>query len=99
MATSGDYRNVIERSGQRVSHTIDPRTGRPVTHGLASVTVLHDRCVWADAWATALNVLGPEAGFELAERHGIAALFLVRGERSIIQEKVTSAFPHRTPAD
>jgi FAD:protein FMN transferase len=78
VATSGDYRNYVERDGQRWSHTIDPRTGRPITHGLASVTVIADQCTTADAWATALNVLGPEAGPAVADAQGLKALFLVR---------------------
>jgi thiamine biosynthesis lipoprotein len=78
MATSGDYRNFIEVAGKRFSHTIDPRTGAPIDHGLASVTVFHARCAEADAWATALNVLGPVAGPAMAEKQGLAALFLVR---------------------
>ena len=77
LATSGDYRNFYERDGKRYSHTIDPRTGAPVTHSLASVSVLAERCTSADAWATALNVLGPEAGLKLAEQQGLAAYFLV----------------------
>ncbi len=86
MATSGDYRNYRELDGQRVSHTIDARTGEPIRHGLASVSVLHPSCAWADAWATALNVLGPEAGPALATRLDLPALFIVRspdGFRSI----------------
>lgn len=78
MATSGDYRDYREVDGVRVSHTVDPRTGRPIRHALASVTVLHERCVLADAWATALNVLGPEEGLAVAEREGLAVLLLVR---------------------
>ncbi|HEY5644876.1 MAG TPA: FAD:protein FMN transferase, partial [Pseudomonadales bacterium] len=64
--------------GQRVSHTIDPRAGAPVRHDLASVTVLHDSAMWADGLATALNVLGPDAGMAMAEREGLAAVLLVR---------------------
>lgn len=78
MATSGDYRNYVERDGTRWSHTIDPRTGRPITHGLASVTVLAADCMTADAWATALNVLGPEVGLAVADAEGLKAYFLVR---------------------
>jgi thiamine biosynthesis lipoprotein len=77
-ATSGDYRNYREVDGQRFSHTIDPRSGRPAAHALASVTVLHPSAMWADGYATALDVLGPEAGFELAERLELPALFIVR---------------------
>ncbi|PIE22673.1 MAG: hypothetical protein CSA62_11365 [Planctomycetota bacterium] len=78
MATSGDYRKYREVDGKRVSHSIDPRTGRPITHQLASVSVLADDCMTADAWATALSVLGPKEGLEIAEREGIAAYMLVR---------------------
>lgn len=76
MATSGDYRNFFEVDGDRFSHTIDPATGRPVRHRLASVTVLAESTMVADAWATALLVLGPERGMALAEAHGLAALFI-----------------------
>ncbi len=80
IATSGEYRNYRETSdGARVSHTIDPRTARPIAHGLASVTVVHREAAWADAWATALNVLGPDEGYLLAERESLAATFIVRG--------------------
>lgn len=74
VATSGDYRRFVSVNGKRLPHTIDPRTRRPVQHGLASVTVLHESCMWADAWSTALMVLGPEAGLACAEKEGIAAL-------------------------
>ncbi len=76
VATSGDYRNFFEHEGVRYSHTIDPETGRPVNHSLASVTIVHPSTAFADAVATAIHVLGPEAGYELAEREGIAALLL-----------------------
>lgn len=80
MATSGDYRNFIEHEGNRYSHIIDPVTGRPVTHGLASVTVISETATVADGWATALLVLGDTAGVELADTLGIAAYFIVRSE-------------------
>lgn len=78
IATSGDYRRYFDDDGQRYSHTIDPRSARPVSHRLASVTVLHAQCMQADALATALTVMGPEAGMAYANRHGLAALFLIR---------------------
>lgn len=79
IATSGDYRNrYIDAQGVLRSHTIDPRTGQPVTHQLASVSVIHSKNSSADAWATALNVLGPTEGLKVANQHHIAALFLVR---------------------
>ena len=91
LATSGDYRNFIEIDGIQYSHTIDPETGRPVTHSLASVTVIQPECMYADAWATALLVAGPGKGIELANRHGIAALFLVR-ENNGYTEMTSNAF-------
>ncbi len=91
MATSGDYRNYFEKDGSSYSHTIDPRTGRPVTHGLASVTVLHPSAMLADAWATALLVLGPERGFELAQKNGLAAYFIIHAE-SGLTDKSTPGF-------
>jgi thiamine biosynthesis lipoprotein len=78
VATSGDRWQVQERAGRRWSHTIDPRTGEPVAHALASVTVLHEHCMDADAIATVLTVLGIEEGRAFADRHGVAALFARR---------------------
>jgi len=92
MATSGDYRNYIEIGGVRLSHTIDPRTSRPIAHGLASASVLHDTCAMADAYATALMVLGPEKGYTLAVEHGLAALFIIREAPDRFAEKATPAF-------
>ena len=92
MATSGDYRQAYELGGKRVSHTMDPRTGRPIDHGLASVTVVLEECMMADAWATALNVLGPEEGYAAAEREGLAALFIERGSGGRLRERATPEF-------
>ena len=78
MATSGDYRNFYEVDGQRVSHLIDPRSMQPITHRLASVTVIAPKCSTADGWATALSVLGEKEGLALANTLGVAALFIVR---------------------
>lgn len=72
IATSGDYRRWLDVDGQRHSHSIDPRSGQPITNGVRSVTVLHPRCMLADAWATALTVLGPEAGMALVRSEGLA---------------------------
>ena len=93
MATSGDYRNYFEENGIRYSHTIDPSTGKPITHKLASVTVLHPSAMTADAMATALLVLGPERGSELALEKNLAALFLVREKDSFV-EIMTPQFKH-----
>lgn len=98
MATSGDYRNYRELDGKRVSHTIDPRTGRPISHGLASVSVVHDDCAHADAWATALNVLGPVDGPRVAQSNGIAALFVTRQGDSFVTT-ATPTWPGEQPGD
>jgi thiamine biosynthesis lipoprotein len=89
LATSGNYRNFFERDGVRISHTIDPRTGRPISHNLASVSVIHASCMTADALATALGVLGPDEGLALAERHDIPAYFLVRVADGVFEERET----------
>lgn len=81
VSTSGDYRDYREVAGRRISHTIDPRSGAPVGHGLASVTVVRESVAEADAWATALMVLGPEEGMALARRERLAALFIRHGEQ------------------
>ena len=91
MATSGDYRNYYELDGRRISHTIDPRTGYPVTHNLASVTVIDKSCARADGLATALAVLGPEEGYRFAAAHDVAALLLVRTDEEGLVERVTPA--------
>lgn len=91
MATSGDYRNFFEVDGIRYSHTIDPRTGRPIKHQLASVTILSESSMTADALATAMMVLGEKKGYQLAEQHKIAALFIIKTADGFV-EKSTSAF-------
>lgn len=91
VATSGDYRRYFDSDGRRYVHTIDPRTGYPASHALASVTVLHAQCMLADALSTALTVLGPEAGMAHARRHGIAARFLVRTPGGF-DERISPAF-------
>ncbi len=80
ISTSGDYRDYFERDGVRYSHTLDATSGRPIAHGLASVTVVHPECGYADALSTAIMVLGPERGLELAEKQGLAVYLIVRGE-------------------
>ncbi len=92
LATSGDYRNFREIDGRRYSHTIDPRTGRPVEHRTASVTVLAKTAMRADAYATAILVLGETSGLELAEREGLAVLMLVRGDDGGFDELASTAF-------
>lgn len=78
VATSGDYRRFFETGGRRYAHSIDPRTRRPVANGVASATVLHPSCMLADAWATALTVLGPNEGMALAAREGLSVRLVIR---------------------
>lgn len=95
VATSGDYRNYFEVEGERFSHTIDPRTGRPVTHQLASVSVFHPSNAWADAWATALLVVGEQDAMQMAIENNLKVLLLVReGEqwRSIATPEFVNYF-------
>ncbi len=91
VATSGDYRNYFEKDGVRYSHTIDPRTGKPITHALASVTVLAPSSAEADAWATVITVVGPEEGMRLAEQEKLAVYMLVK-TKSGFKESYSSAF-------
>ncbi|TWT67613.1 Thiamine biosynthesis lipoprotein ApbE precursor [Posidoniimonas polymericola] len=78
IATSGDYRNFFEDHGERFSHTINPATGRPVTHRLATVSVQAPSCMRADALATALLVMGGDEGYNWASENGVAAMFIER---------------------
>ena len=78
VATSGDYRNFFHLDGQRYSHMIDPRTGRPVVHDLVSVTVVHPSCMLADAWATALAVMGEKRAMTVAQEQALAVYFIRR---------------------
>ena len=91
MATSGDYRNFYEQGGHRIHHEIDPATRAPAAHALASVSVVHEHCIAADAWATALFVLGPERGLALAREQRLAAVFVVREGRAL-RDIVSPAF-------
>lgn len=91
MATSGDYRNFFTANGNIYSHTIDTRTGRPVTHTLASVTVVDESAARADALATALLVMGPQEGMAFAEREKLAVLMLIRTNGGI-EERQSAAF-------
>jgi len=91
MATSGDYRNYFEKDGVRYSHTINPNTGRPIGHHLASVSVVAEDCMTADGWATALNVLGEVEGFQLAQKKKLKAYFVFRAGDQF-QVKATQGF-------
>jgi thiamine biosynthesis lipoprotein len=91
IATSGDYRRYFESGGRRYAHTLDPRTGMPLDNGVASTTLLHPECMLADAWATALTVLGPEEGLAVAAREGLAMHMVVR-EKEGFREQLSPAF-------
>ena len=92
IATSGSYRHFVTLGHLRVSHTMNPRMGGPAVGALVSVSVLHDSCMQADAWATVLMVLGDQAGPEFAKAQGLQAIFLaeVGGE---IRETLTGFAP------
>ena len=91
IATSGDYRNYYEDDGVRYSHLIDPRTGRPISHNLVSVTVVHPSSMTADGLATAINVMGWEQAKTLAEEQGLAVL-LIRKTDEGFEEYISSEF-------
>jgi thiamine biosynthesis lipoprotein len=91
LATSGDYRNYYEQDGKRYSHTIDPETGNPVTHRLASVSVISDSCMESDALATALMVMGEEKGYQFALKENINAYFIYR-ENELFKTIYTPGF-------
>lgn len=95
VATSGDYRHFVEVRGRRLSHTIDPHRGAPLLASPASVTVVAPSCTAADAWATALMVLGHQEGSALARKCGIDALFLLRREDATVRtQRVGRTFEH-----
>jgi len=91
VATSGDYRNYFEEDGTRYSHIIDPRTGYPIQHNLVSVTVITETCMDADAYATALTVMGAEGALEFANQKGLAVLLVTR-ENDQFKEYTSTAF-------
>ena len=80
VATSGDYRNFFEHEGTIYSHTIDPASGYPVEHQLASVTVVHPSTAVADAWATAFMVMGAKSAYAIAQEKDLAVVFITREE-------------------
>jgi thiamine biosynthesis lipoprotein len=84
LSTSGDYRNYFEQDGQRFSHTFDARSGAPVSHNLASVTVIHPSALMADGLSTLLLILGPERGWDYAEKHDIGAFFVIRADTGFV---------------
>ena len=98
MATSGDYRNFFTHNGKHYSHIIDPRTGSPVDHDLAAVTVIsRDATSHADALATALLVMGPDQGYAFAEQNHLAALFIQRSPEGVTTTRTTTGFDTLSP--
>lgn len=91
IATSGDYRNFFEDGAARYAHTLDPRTGRPVEHALASASVIAGSATMADAASTTLMVMGPESGYDWAVSRGLAAHFLAREANGKVVERWTPA--------
>ena len=91
IATSGTTEDFFEQDGRHYSHIIDPKTARPVEHPSIAVSVVADTTMEADAWATALIVLGPERGYSLAQARGLAAM-LVMASGSTFDVRVTDAF-------
>jgi thiamine biosynthesis lipoprotein len=90
VATSGDYRRFFDHDGRRYAHTLDPATGAPTVNPTVSVTVLAKDCMSADAWATALTVMAPDAALAFAAEHGLAALIVSRGATGL-EERLSPA--------
>jgi thiamine biosynthesis lipoprotein len=90
IATSGDYRNFFEHEGRRYSHLINPLTGYPIQHDLVSVTVVHGSAMMADAWATALTVMGSTQALAVAEQRDLA-VYLLRRSGSELETLTSSA--------
>jgi thiamine biosynthesis lipoprotein len=90
IATSGDYRHFVDLAGERYAHTMHPLLGAPVRNRVAAVTVVASSCMLADAWATALLVLGEEAGVALAQKRGMDALFVLHDGLGFEQISIAS---------
>lgn len=92
IATSGDYRHFFETGGRFYSHHIDPRTGYPVAHKVASVSILADDCMHADSLGTTMTVLGPDEGMAYAKQHDVAVLFVLYKDDGTFEERMSPAF-------
>ncbi|MBO6658946.1 MAG: FAD:protein FMN transferase [Pseudomonadales bacterium] len=90
MATSGDYRNYFTHKGEVYSHTLNPKTGWPVQHNFASVTVLHDSAAYADGFATAFSVLGLDRTLAIAEANNLKVFAIIRGESGFESKSSTA---------
>ncbi|HBO38931.1 MAG TPA: thiamine biosynthesis protein ApbE [Pasteurellaceae bacterium] len=91
MATSGDYRNYFEQNGTRFSHEIDPKTGYPIQHHLASVTVLAPSAMTADGLSTGLFVLGEEKALQIAIQHNLPVYLIIKSSNGF-ETKMSPAF-------
>jgi thiamine biosynthesis lipoprotein len=96
IATSGNYRHRLASNGQSYSHLIDPRSGHPSTHPLTSVSVIHPSCALADGYATALMILGPERGRQIADKLGLRVLWITADESG---HASTCLLPETTTSD
>ena len=99
VAGSGDYRNYFEEEGQRYSHEIDPRNGRPVTHSLAAAYVIDESTARADALATTYMILGPDAAEDLASRQGQAVYFIYKSGGDGFEDYVSAEFNRYLESD
>jgi thiamine biosynthesis lipoprotein len=100
LATSGYYRDFFVRDGVRYSHHLDPRTGRPVSNGVVSVSVLAPECTLADGLATAVTVLGAEEGLAMVERiPGVAALVVVETKDGRLEDHASRGFRSEAPLE
>lgn len=93
LSTSGSYRRFFEENGSRYSHTIDPKTGYPVSHSLLSVSVLASDCSTADAWATSFMVMGLEnSKAYLGTKNNLEAYFIFSGENGSLETYYSPGF-------
>jgi thiamine biosynthesis lipoprotein len=99
VATSGDYRNYFEKDGVRYSHTLDPRTGYPINHKLASVTVAAESSALADGLATAFMVMGTEKALAFAEKYSIAIMTLSKTDSGFEAEYSSAFLPYLEEAN
>lgn len=91
LATSGSYRKFIEVDGKKYSHTIDPKTGKPVTHNLLSVTVIAPDCGSADAFATSFMVLGQDSALVIAKREKLE-IYCIYDDQGELKSTFTPGF-------
>lgn len=96
--TAGTYRNFFEEGGQIYTHILDPKTGRPVTHHLLSVTILHDDPTWADAWDTALLCVGESEAIKIAEQERLTALLIYQEDKDL-KEYMSAEFLRTQQSD